>query len=202
MIKNIIFDLGGVILKDRNAIMPEFLSTMFSLPKDKSQEIWNRDKKRLQLGELSSSEFLTRIKKELKNNLTSEELVKEWKDLYKREAKEIDPEVLDLIEKLKRNYKVYLMTNTIDVHDNFNSKRGIYEKFNKVFKSFEEGWVKPEKNAYLSVLERIKANPRDCLFIDDLEENVQRAIEVGMEGIVYQNIKQLKRELQTSGVSL
>jgi len=59
-------------------------------------------------------------------------------ELYFEEAKGVNYELLDLIEKLKKHYKVFLFTDTIDIHDEVNKDRGIYERFDGVIKSFEE----------------------------------------------------------------
>ena len=64
--------------------------------------------------------------------------MKMWKELYFEEAKGVNYELLDLIEKLKKHYKVFLFTDTIDIHDEVNKDRGIYERFDGVIKSFEE----------------------------------------------------------------
>lgn len=197
IIKNIIFDFGGVILKHRSTIMEEFVAKMFDLPLNDSQKIWLKYKTRLMTEEMNSREFLQILKSELKSNKTIEELMTMWKELYKKEASGVNYDLLNLVEKLRKNYKVYLFTDTIDIHDEYNRTRGIYEKFDQVFKSFEEKLRKPDPKAYENVLNKIQAKPQECLFIDDLDVNISEAKKLGMKTISYQNNNQFMKDLNT-----
>jgi len=51
--------------------------------------------------------------------------------------------------------------------------------------SGEEGIIKPEPEIFLIAAERLKVKPEECLFIDDIERNVEGAKAVGMIGIQY-----------------
>lgn len=87
------------------------------------------------------------------------------------------------------------------MHDAYNKTRGIYEKFDRAFKSYEEGVAKAAgRDAFVHILQKIKAKPEECLFIDDLEKNVALAREVGMQGIVYTDLPQLQSALTTLGI--
>lgn len=198
MIQVIIFDFGGVILQHRTDIIPFILKQLFPKEFDKVHTIWEEKKILLNTGKLSSLEFLTTLKTVTHSNRSLEELMTMWKDLYKKEAQGINWQLLDLIGKLKKNYKVYLFTDTIDVHDEINKTRGLYEKFDAVYKSFEEGISKQEgDDAFLYVINKIHAISEGCLFIDDLPSNVDTAIHVGLKGIVYKNNDQLLSDLRS-----
>jgi epoxide hydrolase-like predicted phosphatase len=200
MIKNIIFDFGGVILKHKGDIMEQIIAKIFPASLEEASQIWDESKAELITGEKDSKKFLKELKNKYKTRLTSHELFDLWKKLYKKEAEEVDWELLKFIEKLRTKYNVYLFTDTIDVHDRFNSTRNIYESFNRVFKSFEEGTIKTEKEAFVNVLKKIKAKPEECIFIDDFESNVKIAKSLKMRGIVFFNPKQLKKELASNKI--
>ncbi|HUW22263.1 MAG TPA: HAD-IA family hydrolase [Candidatus Bathyarchaeia archaeon] len=196
MIKSIIFDFGGVVLRHRKDIMEKIIAKMFSISFEQASEVWKENKAELVTGRMSSGDFLKKMKNRYKTKLTLNELLGMWSALYKKEAEDINWELLSFIEKLKTRYRVYLFTDTIDVHDQFNRTRGIYEKFHGVFKSFEERTIKTERNAFLNVLKKIKARAEECIFIDDLKSNVVIANKLGMKGIVFENFGQLKKELK------
>lgn len=201
MIKNIIFDFGGVILKHKSTLMEEKIAEIFSVSDNKALELWKAKKSLLLTGKISSEQFLTKLKEELHLNTPLPQIIKAWKDIYIREAKDVNWELLNFIEKLKSNYNIFLFTDTIDTHDEYNATRKIYEKFTKVFKSFEERIAKAEgKKAYLYILKKINAKPEECIFIDDLEVNIKTAQEAGIKGIVYKNLQQLKEELKLQGI--
>ena len=52
-----------------------------------------------------------------------------------------------------------------------------------------------DKKIFLHVLEEINSKPEESLFIDDQEKNVLAARKIGMKGIVYKDINELKKEL-------
>ncbi|MFC1629727.1 HAD family hydrolase [Patescibacteria group bacterium] len=197
MIKNIIFDFGGVILKHKASHNEESLAEVFSISVERARDLFNKNHYMDDIiaGKSDSRQFISQLKEELNNQADVDELLQQWKELYKKEADELNIELLEFIDSLKEKYKVYLFTNTIDIHDSYNSTRGVYEKFNQVFKSFEEGFRKPEKESYQNVLGKISAEPEECVFIDDLEENVEAAISLGLKGIVFKNLDQLKKDL-------
>lgn len=202
MVKNIIFDFGGVILKHKAAITPSILSTMFPEAKEQIQKLWNSKYKiLLTTGEKTSTDFLLELKKLTNNNLSVDELREKWQSLYKKEAKDIDYQLLDFISRLKTKYRVYLFTDTIDVHDGYNSTRNIYDKFDAVYKSYKEGVSKAAgKEAFLHVLNKIGAKPNECVFIDDLEKNIKTSEKIGMIGIVYKDAQQLQEQLKSIGI--
>lgn len=196
MIKTIIFDLGGVILKHRFDLIGYILSQIFPISKVQGDKFFKHYRVRLLTGDLSSSQFLKEIKKQTETSLTLNQISKMWKDLYVANA-EIDWEVLDFVGELRREYKVYLLTDTLDIHDEYNKTRKIYEKFDKVFKSHEEKLSKAEgKKVFVNILRRSNLKPSECIFIDDLEEYVMAAASAGIKGVVFKNLLQLKEELQ------
>lgn len=200
MIKNIIFDFGGVILKHKATLMEDKISEIFSIPIEQADEIWKRERPSLLVGERSSEDFLAKLKHDLQSDKTTPELLGLWKSIYKKEAQDVDWELLNFIQKLRENYRVYLFTDTIDAHDEYNSTRGIYDKFTRVFKSNEEGLAKLNDDAFLNVLNKIGAKPEECIFIDDTPLNVTKANNLGIHGILYKNRKELKQDLLGFGI--
>lgn len=200
MIKAIIFDLGGVILKHRSDLVGYILSQLFSISKDEGVTIWNEYRVKLLTGELSWEQFMAVLRKKFGRGHSIEGLSIMETNLYKANA-EIDEKVLDLVTQLKKRSKVYLLTDTIDIHDKYNKTRNIYERFDRVFKSFEEKVSKVQgKQFFLNVLKKLNVEPSSCIYIDDVEEYVKEAKSLGMKGIVFSNLKPLKKELRDLGI--
>lgn len=201
MIKNIIFDFGGVILKHKATLMEDILLEMFPNSYQQAERIWSEHKILLNVGKRSSDDFILELKNNINTKLSATNLKEKWKELYIKEAKNVDWDLLDFIAKLRRKYYVYLFTDTIDLHDEYNKTRNIYNKFHKAFKSFEEGVAKVEgKKAYLYILKQIKAKPEETILIDDKEQNIKDAAKVGIPGIVYKNLDKLKRDFKSQGI--
>lgn len=200
MIKNIIFDFGGVILKHKSTLLEDKISQIFNISSEQALKVWQKERQSLLIGKISSKQFLDKLRIELNSDKPLSEIVSQWKEIYIKEAKDIDLELLKFIEDLKNNYQVFLLTDTIDTHDEYNSNRGIYDKFNKVFRSHIEGLSKLNDDAFINALNKIDANAEECVFIDDVEVNVERAENLGMKGIVYKNKENLKQELSKLGI--
>ncbi len=195
MIKHIIFDFGGVIIKHKAHLMSNIISEMFSVSHEKAKEVWEKEMNTLLTGEISSEQYLQKLKNDLNSSKDLPELLTLWRDLYVKQAENVDWKLLELVEKLKIHYHVYLLTDTIDIHDDYNSTRGIYDKFTRVFRSHKEGVSKLSDDAFLRVLHAIKAKPQECIFIDDLGSNIQRASRLGIKSILYTNREKLEQEL-------
>lgn len=200
MIKNIIFDLGGVVLIQPEDVTGKIISHLFNASPQAS-EIYLEHRIKLSKGEIAAEELIDLIKISHDSKIPTAEVMDTWLDLYKEFAKQIDGGVLDLVDQLKKKFTVYLFSDTIEFHDRYNSTRGIYERFHKVFKSYEEKLSKKEnKEAFEKVLNKIGAKGDECIFIDDKEGNVKHAEETGMIGIHYKNLEQLKEELKLQRV--
>ncbi len=194
-IKNIIFDLGGVILLQPKELMHTLLKEVFPDKIDQAYELWSKNKNKTILGEMTTGELVKEFKEKLNDKSSTSSIKEKYKNAYKKHVANINSELMTYIQRLRKKYKVYLLTDTIDIHDEYNKTRGIYPKFDKVFKSFEEHLKKPDKKAYLNVLKKINAKPYECVFIDDLNENIIAARKLGLHGIVYDSLEDLKQKL-------
>lgn len=203
MIKVIIFDFGGVILRHKTTLIKNILIQMFPGAYHEADAIWEKNQLNLSLGKMTSDQFIFKLKNNIQTEHSLDTLKQKWSELYKKEADNVNWVLLNFIEKLKKNYKVYLFTDTIDVHDEHNKTRNIYTHFHKVYKSFEEGVAKVEGiKAYQYILKKIGVKPYECVFIDDVEKNVKIAEKIGIKGIVYKSLSQLKEELQFRGIKI
>lgn len=199
MIENIIFDLGGVILKvDKNTFLSsDIIRIIFKITRRQASYEFKSMYGTLYCGRITFKKCISMLKKKYKNNLSVNEILKKWKKLYTKNGNRIDKDILKLINSLKPRYKLFLLTDTNKFNDlcEIKVRQKIYNIFDKVFKSYQEGYVKPEKNAFLNVLSKTKSKPEETLFIDDRKSNVNVAIKLGMRGIVYKNLHQLTTDL-------
>lgn len=62
--------------------------------------------------------------------------------------------------------------------------------------------IKPDRAIYETLLERYGLNAGECVFIDDLENNINGAKEAGIHGIRFQKIEQVKRDLKNYGIEV
>lgn len=97
---------------------------------------------------------------------------------------------------LKPKYKIGMVSNIGRgwIQNMFNEHL-LNDVFDVVVQSGDEGVTKPHPQIYELCAERLDLEPEECLFIDDLPENIAGADAAGMQGIVYGNLYDLKKEL-------
>ena len=151
-------------------------------------------------GEISLFEVYSEVVESLKDEISPESILSKHLNLYRESSLENDQDVMDLIEKLKENYKVICLTNTEKEVADYNWGRGLFNDFDSAFISVEMGMMKPDREIYEKVLENLEISADDALFIDDKQEYVDGAEEVGIKSIKFENYSQLKRELELIGI--
>ncbi len=188
-IKNIIFDLGGVILDiDFKRTEKSFVdlgitnfSELFGLGHAASFF------KEHEAGRITDDEFLDSLRKLANHSLTGDAVQKAWNALLIS----FPIERIELLKKLKDRYRLFLLSNTNAIHlaafrkiyhETFNN--GYFDDlFEKVYYSHEIRLRKPDKEIYEYVLKDSHLDPSETVFIDDAIVNVEAAKESGMNAI-------------------
>lgn len=92
------------------------------------------------------------------------------------------PPLWGLLPSLRRSYKLGIINNgTKLTFPHFDARLKITERFDAFISSAEEGVRKPDPRIYLRACQRLDTKPQACLFMDDLEENILGAQQVGMQ---------------------
>lgn len=185
-IKNIIFDLGGVILNiDTQRSIDAFKNI---LGEDNDVFITKYNKlnllERLEKGEISPEQFRVNIKKIISQQVADEQIDKAWNSMLL----DFPRERIDLLYKLKQNYRTFLLSNTNKIHydsytQTLNKKFGIKklsDLFEKEYMSFNLNMRKPDKKIFYYVLEKSNLVATETLFIDDTKENIEVAKQIGI----------------------
>ena len=91
-------------------------------------------------------------------------------------------------------------TNPKHIQDEIEKRYLFPSLVNGAVYSFDVGFRKPEKEIYEIAMQRANTKPQECLFIDDLLENIQAAKQIGIEGIHFRSSEQLKQDLVHLGI--
>lgn len=199
MIRCVISDLGKVILFFDNHIffrkMAEFCP--YSAVDIAERVHWHRNLIRsFDTGTLSSKDFYREVTQRLKAKVDQETFFKIYNDVFS-----LNPPVLDILTRLKGRHKLLLLSNT-DV-ERFGFIRKTFPEvliFDEYVLSFEVGFLKPHPQIYQEALKKAKARAEECVFIDDLEENIEGARNVGLDTILYGPQTDLEAELRGKGL--
>jgi putative hydrolase of the HAD superfamily len=186
-IKNIIFDLGGVILNlDYSKTVNEFkklgVLNFEDLYSQKKQSIVFDD---FEKGKIQLGEFISSINDSENLKIKEIDFINAWNAMLL----EIPIQKLEFIEGLKDDYKVFLLSNTNEIHINKFEDDLIKEKmldkfhncFDKIYYSSRMGKRKPDKNCFSQVLEENKLIPYQTLFIDDSIQHINGAKQLGIQ---------------------
>jgi putative hydrolase of the HAD superfamily len=200
MFKNIIFDLGGVLMTDVPLMkIARDLSVRFSMSGDELHshlyptEHWTL----LTLGEISEDEYWDHFLKASKINVDKEEL----KDMVRTELRPIEENV-EIIPLLKSQYKLAILSNHSREWSEFMRKEfDFFNYFDQIIVSCNVGLRKPDPRIYQLALTRLHSEPEECLFIDDKKRNTDGAQRVGMKTIVLDDVSRLREKLFGLGVA-
>lgn len=187
MIKAVIFDYGGVILKSPHCVEP--IARAYKVSKEVA------GKKMRPILDLFQKGFITENKFWQKFSLVLRKPIPDKKDLW-RECIEKDfliyPEMAKFVKKLREmRIKTSVLSNTIEPHIKVIKKHLGYKDFNTLIFSCRVGTRKPELGVYKLALKKLKVKPEECIFIDDKNRNLKPAKKLGMKVILAKNPKQV-----------
>lgn len=195
---NIIFDIGNVIVRWQpfEVIKEVFPQTDAKEFFKKMYPVWQK----LNLGKISIKDALTLYTGELE--------IEEAKIAYllhKLQSHQVTfPDSLALLQELKKNgYNLFSITDNIKEFVEFHRKNSeFFQYFKDVIVSSDIGVLKPDKRIFEYLLNKHNLLPETCIFIDDLDLNIEGARNADIDGILFTNAISCRKELQKFGVSV
>ena len=201
-IKNIVFDLGGVVFEiDKNRAIEHFNEVGFGDAKsylDAFEQVGIFGQ--LESGQITAEEFRVELSKLAGKELTHDECKYGWTGYYKC----MHQYILDAITHLrKQGYRVSLLSNTNpymmewarskDFDGNGNP---VDYYFDKLYLSYECKVMKPAARIFEIMLEGENAKPEETLFIDDSPHNVAAAAALGIHTLQPANGEDWREKLK------
>ena len=187
-IKNIIFDLGGVIIDiDTQAIVNQMNKMGFTNVEKLYDPDFLEIVERFEKGIVKASTFRNEVKNFLEIGMTDAVFDEIWNSMLF----DIPQRRIDLVKQLKQNYHVFLLSNSNEIHYDMYVRdlqlrygyREFDSLFDKAFFSFALHLTKPGLDIFRYALDSENLNPDETLFIDDLEENRAAARKLGIHTI-------------------
>jgi putative hydrolase of the HAD superfamily len=112
-------------------------------------------------------------------------------------------ETYGLIRALKYSYRLGLVSNTSEWHFEHGIRLvPVFPLFDTVTLSYEVGALKPDPAVYHDALRKLNLPPSSCVYIDDIQANVDAAAALGMRAFRYINHTTLLRDLASAGVAV
>ena len=122
---------------------------------------------------------------------------------WRASQRAIEPN-LRLVRELRASHKLAILSNAdISLRERLEGDIGIHQLFDDIVCSAEVGMAKPEPAIFVLAAERLGLEPRECVFVDDLDTNVEAARQVGMEAVLFRVDKgdDLRAQLAGLGVT-
>lgn len=194
MVRAIIFNLGGVLLKGKTMdFTKQGEKILGARARNATEACFD---KKLNLGTSSHRAAFERV---FGRNMFDDEfiqLLKAWIGNW-----QLDEEMLALAKQLKKKYAIAILSNS---EQTFEEKYDaiLRKVFPFVFYSHKLRMAKPEKAIFEHALETMGINAEECVMVDDAKENEAPCRQIGMHFILFKDIEQLKKQLEAFGVKI
>lgn len=189
----VVFDLGQVLLPFNYQIFIDAVNKHESGLGEKFVNKYNENysvHRDFERGKISEKDFIAQMLDWLEHKVSAEEFVKYWSEIFS-----LNENVISLLPKLKKHYKLYLLSNTNSIHQKYGYQHYDFLKiFDKLFLSHEVGYVKPEEGIYRAVENYSGFPAEEHIFIDDIAEYIEAAKQLGWDGIQFTGYKNLLEE--------
>ncbi|MBL7699769.1 MAG: HAD family phosphatase [Chitinophagaceae bacterium] len=185
-IKNIIFDLGGVILNI------DFKKTYEAFHLIGLKDFWQYINQfhisdlflKYEIGQIDDLEFIDNVAKLSDAPMSKDKIVQAWNALLL----DFPKERIELLKKIKSKYRTFLLSNTNSLHlqeynERLHNEQGVYleDLFEKTYYSHVIKMRKPHAEIFELVLNENNLKPSETLFIDDTYSNFEEAQRLGIQ---------------------
>ncbi|MCW8818437.1 MAG: HAD family phosphatase [Ignavibacteriaceae bacterium] len=148
-------------------------------------------------GKISDQDFIKRMLTIVDHKIDESTFCKYYADIFS-----LNEDVISLLPVLKKNYKLFLLSNTDSIHKKYGwEKYEFLKNFDRLILSFEVGSVKPEEKIYRTVEKASGFSSQEHLFIDDIQEYVDGSKNIGWDAVQFVNYQKLLNDLKERNIS-
>ena len=194
MIKNIVFDMGNVLL----AYTPQdYIKTVVEdevIAKAVLEELFYGDEwQQLDAGSITEEDAVKQVSGRIPKYA---EFVQKAMDEWHSNLTPMQG-MPEIVKKLKdKNYKIYLLSNASLRFFKYRDKVEMFRCFDGFIVSAQEKLVKPDKAIFDCLCSRYNLNQEECIFIDDVQANIDGAIQAGLHAHLFQGAQELSDYLE------
>ncbi len=198
MIRNVVFDVGGVLLELRYEAFIRYLGGVGIDMRDLPGWLAKVDLAGHERGDQTGHELLARIAAMASVPVDPEELQARWLDMFERSEA-----MFGLARGLMADHRVFLLSNAGDLHwQHFDRLYGLDSLVHGACASFRVRAIKPEPDIYRKAEAMFGLDPATTVFVDDLPQNVAGARDCGWRAIHHRSPAATRTQLEALGVRL
>lgn len=197
-IKLFIFDLGKVLVDFDFSVAVKRIEKLCPVNPLKLAALFQRSElaEHWDKGILPPEQFYQWVQKEMNFPVGIEEFIPIWNEIFSE-----NEEMIFLAKSLKHNYQVVVLSNTNPWHARYLEQRYSWLKdFDDFIASCDVHLLKPDTRIFDLVLKKRGAMPSETIYIDDIEKNVEGAMSLGINGLVFKSFPSLKKDLLSRGI--
>lgn len=195
-IKAVIFDMGGVLLRTIDPVPRELMAQRFGTTRKELEQFvfLSPTSLRSEIGEISEIQHWQAVLKHFgQENLDA---LSAYEEFFSGDA--IDKELLSYATSLKVDFQLGLLSNAwMHARQHINKNYTFMDIFDIAIFSAEIGLRKPDPRIFHLILDRLGVSANEAVFIDDFQENVESAINLGFAGIQFFDTNEVIEQLRT-----
>ncbi|MCL2479575.1 MAG: HAD family phosphatase [Treponema sp.] len=200
-IKAAAFDYGKVICNPpRESVWAE-IASLACVTWDRIDPVYRRYRLDYDRGKFSAAGFYKKILDEL-GMVVDDEKIAQMGELDLGSWKDINAETVELMQDLMKAGKLVgvLSNMPFDFLQIARRSLPVFSLPNVGIYSCEAGSVKPEKEIYLKLLDELKCRAEEVVFFDDLPDNIEGALKLGIQARLWEDCRKARRDLAELGV--
>lgn len=189
MVRNIVFDIGGVVIQVNNGILKELFNRADTEIKEISRIVYaNKRWDDCLLGYLSQREYMTEIIRDFPKYKRDIEVLLGIE--FQEKVLLLKNDTWDVMNSLKaQGYKIYFLSNlTEETYNYLNDKLDMFDRFDGGVFSWMEHLIKPDEKIYKLLLDRYKLDKDETVFFDDTLKNIKMANKLGINGVQFRTV--------------
>lgn len=194
------FDLGNVLLRFDHQIAVDRLAEIAACDSQKVRQIVFESplQAKYESGQVDTASFCDTFREETGSSATDQQICLAASDIF-----HVNQSILPLLTALRSvGTPMGILSNTCEAHFDFILERFVplVQLFNPHVLSYIVGAAKPDKSIYEHAVELVNCKPEEVFFVDDLANNVQGAIDAGLDAVLYTSSLVLVEDLRERGV--
>lgn len=201
MLRTLLFDLGNVLLYFSHDQMFRQVGDLCGWSGERVRGLFLEHDliTEFECGRLSRTEFHRRLESLTGREMDSRRLMRALSNIFQPN----ESLLIRLDQFQSAGLRLVLLSNTNAAHISFIKKQfDVLSKFDDMILSYEVGAMKPDPVIYAAALKAIQCDPNECLYTDDIAENVERARGFGLQAEVFIDTKTYLAHLEQRHVRI
>lgn len=194
MIRAVIFDMGGVLVRTDNRVPRTELARRFGMTYEELDDLVfdTLTADQAAIGDLDVEQHWDFVCRSLGVSLSEKPAIRKafWG------GDQVDKQLADYIRSLHPRYKTALLSNAWnDSRRTAEERWKVLDAFDVIIFSSEVHLMKPDARIYQLAVERLGVEPQEAVFVDDFPENVEAARAAGLQAVRFRSTEQVVKEL-------